>query len=85
MPWTQQALVHGWGYAVITPASIQPDTVNLDTGIIGLTRHGEPRSPEDWGMLRAWQWGISRFVDALEEHAEWNVDAKRLGMAGLGV
>jgi RNA polymerase sigma factor (sigma-70 family) len=85
IPWTQQALARGWGYATINPTSIQPDTVELNRGIIALTRKGQPRSPDDWGVLRAWQWGVSRLVDFLEAHPETGVDVKKVGVVGLTI
>jgi hypothetical protein len=81
--WQDQAIAHGWGYATINPNSIQPDNDRLTSGIIGLTNKGLPRTPEQWGALRAWQWGVSRLIDCFEQHPEWKVDAKRVGIAGL--
>ena len=81
--WHDQAIAHGWGYASINPNSIQPDNNHLTSGIIGLTNKGKPRTPEQWGALRAWQWGVSRLIDCFEQHPEWNVDAKKIGVEGL--
>ncbi len=69
-PWPQQAIAHGWGYGSINPGSIQPDNNRLRTGIIGLTNKGQPRKPDDWGALRAWQWGISQLIDYFEANPE---------------
>jgi hypothetical protein len=82
-PWNDIALSNGWGCASINPASIQPDNNRLTSGIIGLTNKGKPRTPEQWGALRAWQWGASRLIDCFEQHPEWNVDATKVGIAGL--
>ena len=84
-PWTQQAIARGWGYASINAATVQPNSVDLNNGIIGLTRRGMPRQPDDWGLLRAGQWGISRFIDFFEAHPDSNVDPQRIGVAGLTV
>ncbi|HEY7090655.1 MAG TPA: hypothetical protein VH518_21330 [Tepidisphaeraceae bacterium] len=81
--WQDQAIAKGWGYATINPGSIQPDNNRFAQGIIGLTNKGQPRSPEQWGALRAWQWGVSRLIDCFEQHPDWNVDAKKVGIAGL--
>ena len=57
-PWQQQVLAKGWGYAIITPNSIQADNgAGLTRGIIGLCNKGQPRKVDDWGALRAWAWG----------------------------
>jgi hypothetical protein len=53
----------------------------LTRGIIGLTNHGQPRSPEDWGALRAWAWGASRGLDYLETDAR--VAANHVGIEGV--
>lgn len=72
----------GWGYATISPASIQADDgKGLTRGIIGLTNLGQPRKPDDWGSLRAWGWGASRGLDALETDPA--VDAKHVGIEGV--
>ena len=89
-PWTQQVIEKGWGYAILSPTSIQADSggrkVNgeyqgLTTGIIGLCNKGQPRQPDDWGALRAWAWGASRALDYLE--TDKDVDAKQVGIEGL--
>jgi lysophospholipase L1-like esterase len=83
VPWHDQAIAHGWGYGSISPASIQADNNHLTSGIIGLANKGQPRKPDDWGALRAWQWGVSRLIDYFEEHPDSMVDAKKVGIEGL--
>ena len=81
-PATEQLIAAGWGYASISPASIQADNgAGLTKGIIGLVNKGQPRTPDDWGALRAWAWGASRGLDYLETDAA--VDAKRVGIEGV--
>ncbi|MGI9427237.1 MAG: alpha/beta hydrolase-fold protein, partial [Bythopirellula sp.] len=53
----------------------------LTRGIVGLTNHGQPREPDQWGSLRAWAWGASRALDYLE--TEPSVDANRVGIDGV--
>ncbi len=80
--WQQQVLAKGWGYATLSPNSIQADTgAGLTKGIIGLCNQGQPRKPEDWGALRAWAWGASRALDYLETNKA--VDARQAGIEGL--
>ncbi|MBC7529067.1 MAG: hypothetical protein H7308_16150 [Chthonomonadaceae bacterium] len=81
--WKQLALSKGWGYGHIIPTSIQPDNSRMKTGIIGLTNKGQPRKPDDWGALRAWQWGASRLIDYFEENRNSLVDPKKVGIEGL--
>jgi len=79
--WQQQLIARGWGFAGINPTSIQADGPALTSGIIGLTNKGQPRKPEDWGALRAWQWGVSRLLDYFE--TDKAIDARQVGIEGL--
>jgi hypothetical protein len=80
--WQQQVLAKGWGYASLIATSVQADNgEGLTSGIIGLVNKGQPRSPEDWGALRAWAWGASRALDYFQ--SDPSVDAKRVGIEGL--
>ena len=79
---TEQLIAAGWGYATISPNSIQADNgAGLTKGIIGLVNKGQPRKPDDWGSLRAWAWGAARGLDYLE--TESAVDAKKVGIEGV--
>ena len=79
--WQQQVLAKGWGYAILTPTSIQADNgAGLTQGIIGLINKGEPRKPDDWGALRAWAWGASRALDYFE--TDKSVNARQVGVEG---
>jgi len=81
-PATDQLIAAGWGYASLSPTSVQADNgAGLTKGIIGLVNHGQPRRPDDWGSLRAWAWGASRGLDYLE--TDKTVDAKRVGIEGV--
>ena len=81
-PNTWELASDGWGFALIDPASIQADNgAGLTRGIIGLVNHGQPRTPEDWGALRAWAWGAGRGLDYLETDPA--VDAKHVGIEGV--
>jgi hypothetical protein len=81
--WTQQALNMGWGYGTINPNSVQGDNSRLREGIVGLTNKGEPRSPEDWGALRAWAWGVSCLIDYFEANPDSGVDATKVCITGV--
>ncbi|WPR77071.1 acetylxylan esterase [Algoriphagus sp. NG3] len=81
-PTTEQLLAAGWGYLTIDPSSIQADNhAGITRGIIGLVNKGQPRSPEDWGALRAWAWGAARALDYLETDSL--VDSKKVGIEGV--
>jgi hypothetical protein len=80
--WQQQVIAKGWGYAIISPNSIQADNgAGLTKGIIGLCNKGQPRKADDWGALRAWAWGASRALDYFE--TDKTVDAKRVAVEGV--
>jgi hypothetical protein len=77
----QPLLKRGWGFAILSPTSIQADDGSgLTEGIIGLMNRGQPRGLDDWGALRAWAWGASRAMDYLESDSA--VDATHVGLAG---
>jgi hypothetical protein len=79
--WQQQVLAKGWGYAEIYTSTIQADNgAGLTEGIIGLVNKGQPRQPDDWGVLRAWAWGASRALDYFE--TDQAVDTKQVGIEG---
>jgi hypothetical protein len=76
-----QILALGWGYATVNTGNIQADSgAGLNSGIIGLVNEGKSRKPDDWGVLAAWSWGLSRAIDYFE--TDKDVDAKRLGIEG---
>ena len=73
------------GVAGVTPRStarsVQADNgCGLTQGIIGLVNKGQPRKLDDWGVLSAWGWGMSRLLDYLE--TDKAVDAKRVATMG---
>jgi lysophospholipase L1-like esterase len=81
-PATEQLIAAGWGYAFLNPMSVQADNgAGLTRGIIGLVNRGQPRTPDDWGALRAWAWGAARALDYLE--TDPTVDATRVGIEGV--
>jgi hypothetical protein len=76
-----QILALGWGYATVNTGAIQADNgAGLTSGIIGLVNEGKPRKPDDWGVLAAWSWGLSRAIDYFEKDKD--VDALHLGIEG---
>ncbi len=81
-PSTDQLIAAGWGYVSLSATSVQADNfAGLTAGIIGLANRGARRTPEQWGVLRAWGWGASRVIDYLETLPE--VDARKIGLEGV--
>ncbi|MGH8228722.1 MAG: alpha/beta hydrolase family protein [Steroidobacteraceae bacterium] len=78
----QQLVADGWAVALINPTSIQPDNgAGLTRGVIGLANRGQPRKPDDWGVLRAWAWGASQVRDYLSKDPD--LDARHIGIEGV--
>jgi hypothetical protein len=74
-------LAQGWGCATASTYTVQADTgAGLSNGVIGIVNRDQPRQPDQWGVLAAWSWGLSRVIDYLE--TDKAVDAKRLGVEG---
>jgi hypothetical protein len=74
-------LAHDWGFVGRNSNDVQADNgAGLDKGIIGLVNKGQPRSLDDWGVLRAWAWGDSKLLDYLETDPD--VDSKKVGVMG---
>jgi hypothetical protein len=82
LPNTWELIAAGWGFTKIDTNSIQADNgAGLTEGIIGLTNHGQPRTPEQWGALRAWAWGASRGLDFLKTDPQ--VNGNEVGIEGV--
>jgi hypothetical protein len=76
-----QVLAAGYGYATFATSVVQADNgAGLTSGMIGLVNRGEPRKPDDWGVLAAWSWGLSCALDFFE--TDKTVDAKQVGLEG---
>ena len=76
-----QVFAQGWAYATVNTTAIQADNgAGLSEGIIGLLTRGQPRRPDDWGVLAAWVWGMSRALDYLETDPQ--IDARRAAVEG---
>ncbi|GAB3931488.1 acetylxylan esterase [Larkinella terrae] len=71
----------GWAVALFNTGAIQMDNGGgLHAGIIGLMNEGNDRKPDDWGVLSAWSWGLSRALDYLETNKA--INAKQIGIQG---
>ncbi|MBU1346433.1 MAG: acetylxylan esterase [Alphaproteobacteria bacterium] len=80
--WREQVLARGYAVVEYTPVTVQADDgAGLAAGVIGLAGGGQPRGLTDWGALRAWGWGASQVLDALEATTE--IDESRVAIFGL--
>jgi hypothetical protein len=74
-------LEQGWGFVSRNSGEVQADNgAGLTRGIIGLVNKGQPRSLDDWGVLRAWAWGDARILDYLQTDPD--VDGTKVGVMG---
>jgi len=72
---------HGWGVCVFNPGDLQPDNGRgLTSYLIGLVNKGNWRTPQQWGTLAAWGWGISRLIDYFE--MDEHVNEQKIGLTG---
>lgn len=79
---TIKLLIHtGWAIAIFDTNSLQADNgAGLNLGIIGFVSGGKPRKPTDWGVLRAWSWGLSRALDYFQ--TDKAINDKEIGIQG---
>lgn len=81
---TNPAIAHGYGFVMFNNNDCGEDTTlrNPDGSFAFRTTRFFPAYPNyDWGILRAWAWGVSRIVDYLE--TDPSVDAKKLIVIGV--
>ena len=82
-------LARGWGLITYAREDVVVDAKEADFehGAFGLFP-GE-RQPEDWGIMAAWAWSMSRVIDYLETDSSFDADriavvgTSRLGRATL--
>lgn len=75
---------NGYGYAFINYSSIETDregqpNVNIARKL-ALADGQEAPSPDEWGTIASWAWGISRLMDYYETDPA--VDEKRIAITG---
>ncbi|GAB3741097.1 hypothetical protein GCM10028816_49190 [Spirosoma lituiforme] len=81
LPSIEKLIDAGWAVALVNTGAIQQDSGGgLHEGIIGLMNNGKDRKPDDWGVLAAWSWGLSRVLDHFEKDA--GINARQIGIQG---
>jgi hypothetical protein len=81
---TNQAIQHGWAFVTFNNGDCGEDTtLRLADGswAYRMTRFFPAYPTYDWGLLRAWAWGVSRIVDYLE--TDPSVDKTKFIVTGV--
>jgi hypothetical protein len=76
-------LSSGIGFATLYYGDIEPDFLGgIPSGIRGTyLKPGQTQfAPDEWGVIAAWAWGLSRVMDYLE--TDKGVDARRVALLG---
>ncbi|MCP4756968.1 MAG: acetylxylan esterase [Proteobacteria bacterium] len=77
----QPILARGYGIATAYCGDIDPDfDDSFNNGVHALFDPPAPRSPDAWGSVSAWAWGLSRIMDYLETDEQ--VDHERVAVLG---
>jgi hypothetical protein len=73
----QPLLAKGFGWATFYYGDIEPDFI----GGTGMGIRKTDLTPDEWGAISAWAWGVSRAIDYFE--TDHDVDAHRIAIMGV--
>ena len=71
----EKMLDAGFGLATIDYSKVDPDKDDMSEGVHSLfySDGKQKRTPNDWGTLAAWSWGLSRVMDYFEKDPDIDV------------
>lgn len=77
-----QSIARGYAVATCYSGDIDPDKNDFADGVHPHFRAKDApeRTPQSWGTIAAWAWGIQRAVDYLVSNPD--IDAKRIAVVG---
>ncbi len=80
--WSVEKVIdHGYALVTFYSGDVAPDHPGYADGIFpAFGTPGQKRSPDDFGAVAAWAWGLSRALDYLRTDAE--IDKDRIGVVG---
>jgi len=74
----EQSVERGYAVATLYCGDVEPDTTNAVGGVRESIR--QPKSPDEWGTIAAWAWGLQRVVDYLVTDPD--IDKKHIAVVG---
>jgi hypothetical protein len=74
----EQTIDRGFAVATVYSGDIEPDRADVREGV--QATFAQEKSPDAWGTIAAWAWGIHRVIDYLATVPE--VDAARIVVVG---
>lgn len=77
----EQSVDRGYAVATFYYGDVDPDRADVREGIQPhLRKKDAEASPNDWGSIAAWAWGVHRAVDYLHDHKD--IDKDRIAVVG---
>lgn len=75
-------IARGYGIATVYYGDIEPDFDHKgEFGIRTIFNEKKEREADEWGVIGAWSWGLSRAMDYLGTNS--SVDAKKVALSGV--
>jgi hypothetical protein len=79
----EKVIAHGYGLATVYYGDIEPDfkdAAQFSVRQLFVSPGEHAQTPDEWGAIGAWAWGLSRALDYLE--TDKDVDGKHIAVTG---